>query len=135
MQRASSIAFAVLLAAAFCAQLQLQVSAARPSCDVGQHQAGCRIHVGMCVCGIGCRNEYQYSDKEECMKALKGQRLNQCGETPCKHGGACSQTTMDPGFKCRCEGTGFYGPRCQYPCPSPGSPGSGRPFPYECVLI
>lgn len=54
------------------AQLQLQASAARPSCDVGQHQAGCRIHVGQCVCGIGCRNEYQYSDKEECMKALKG---------------------------------------------------------------
>lgn len=43
-----------------------------------------------------------------------GQRRNQCGETPCMHGGACSQTTMDPGYKCRCEGTGYYGPRCQH---------------------
>ena len=53
-------------------QLQLRVCAARASCDVGQQRPGCRIHAGQCVCGIGCRSEYQYADKQECTTAIKG---------------------------------------------------------------
>ncbi|KAE8748307.1 hypothetical protein FOCC_FOCC004943 [Frankliniella occidentalis] len=110
-------------------------AATRPACELGQQRSGCRIHAGLCVCGIGCRSEYQYADKEECTSAIRGRR-NQCGESPCQHGGACSQTTMDPGYKCRCEGTGFYGPRCQYQCPSPGTEGVGnRAIQLACILI
>lgn len=27
--------------------------------------------------------------------------------------GICTQTVQDPGFACKCEGTGFYGQRCE----------------------
>ncbi|KAJ1525067.1 hypothetical protein ONE63_009912 [Megalurothrips usitatus] len=132
MRRATGMALVVLVAAACWLHL---TAGSRPTCEVGHQRSGCRIHAGLCVCGIGCRSEYQYHDKEECINAIKGQRRNQCGETPCQHGGACSQTTMEPGYKCRCEGTGFYGPRCQYECPSPGALAAGRAYPHECILI
>lgn len=28
------------------------------------------------------------------------------------HGGSCIQISQQPGFKCRCEGTGYFGLRC-----------------------
>lgn len=31
---------------------------------------------------------------------------------PCMHSGTCIQISPQPGFKCRCEGTGYFGLRC-----------------------
>lgn len=32
--------------------------------------------------------------------------------SPCENGGECLKVTQEPGYKCRCEGTGFHGVRC-----------------------
>lgn len=44
---------------------------------------------------------------------IPGRRLDQCSRQPCQHGGSCIQITQHPGYKCRCEGTGFYGRDCK----------------------
>ncbi|KAJ8929362.1 hypothetical protein NQ314_017966, partial [Rhamnusium bicolor] len=31
---------------------------------------------------------------------------------PCMHNGSCIQISQQPGYKCRCEGTGYFGLRC-----------------------
>lgn len=42
-----------------------------------------------------------------------GRRSDICYRSkPCLNGGSCLQISSDPGFKCRCEGTGYYGPHC-----------------------
>lgn len=38
-----------------------------------------------------------------------------------------------PGYKCRCEGTGFYGNRCQIRCPA--SYERVESYPVECIII
>lgn len=35
-----------------------------------------------------------------------------CDPNPCLHGGTCIQISQHPGFRCRCEGSGYYGLRC-----------------------
>ncbi|CAH0391923.1 unnamed protein product [Bemisia tabaci] len=105
-------------------------------CEPGQVREGCRIDNGECFCASGCYSEYRYSNREECRKALKGKKLDSCSRTPCLHQGTCSQTMKEPGYKCRCEGTGYYGQRCEYRCPSLFSQSrSQNYYPYECVLI
>ncbi|KAK6629501.1 hypothetical protein RUM43_003318 [Polyplax serrata] len=99
-----------------------------------QTRRGCKIDGGQCICGVGCYTEYRYNTKAECYKAIKSRESDLCQRNPCRNGGTCSQTTHDPGFKCRCEGTGFYGQRCQYACPKLGVPIQGA-FPYECIVI
>lgn len=37
---------------------------------------------------------------------------NVCNRMPCLRG-ICIQTVQDPGFTCKCEGTDFYGQRCE----------------------
>ncbi|XP_015380387.1 PREDICTED: protein crumbs-like [Diuraphis noxia] len=80
-------------------------------CD--QSRQGCRIQEGQCLCGKGCYSEYRYSNYEECYKALKGRRFDFCAQGPCNHNGVCVQTSQEPGYKCRCAGTGYYGARCE----------------------
>jgi EGF-like domain. len=43
-----------------------------------------------------------------------GSRRDVCQRNPCHNGGTCSQTSFEPGYRCRCEGTGYYGNRCQH---------------------
>jgi hypothetical protein len=43
-----------------------------------------------------------------------GSRRDACQRNPCHNGGTCSQTSFEPGYRCRCEGTGYYGNRCQH---------------------
>ncbi|XP_023710954.1 adhesive plaque matrix protein 2 isoform X3 [Cryptotermes secundus] len=105
-------------------------------CEQDQTRQGCRIQNGVCLCGIGCYSEYRYTTKEECRKALRGSRRDVCQRNPCRNGGACSQTSFEPGYRCRCEGTGYYGSRCQHACPSPNTAlQDNETFPYECVVI
>uniref|UniRef100_A0A1B6DGW2 EGF-like domain-containing protein n=1 Tax=Clastoptera arizonana TaxID=38151 RepID=A0A1B6DGW2_9HEMI len=104
-------------------------------CDPGQERHGCRIQQGRCFCGYGCYSEYRYSSKEECRKALKGRQNDACQRIPCLHNGACTQTSQDQGYKCHCEGTGYYGSCCQHACPTPGALNPGARFPHECVVI
>ncbi|XP_066994954.1 protein crumbs homolog 2 [Anabrus simplex] len=104
-------------------------------CEVSQTRHGCRIQSGQCLCGVGCYSEYRYTTKDECWKALKGRRYDVCQESPCLHGGTCSQTSFEPGYRCRCEGSGYYGDRCQNACPSSSDFNSSEPFPYECIVI
>ncbi|EEB19632.1 conserved hypothetical protein [Pediculus humanus corporis] len=109
-------------------------SYSRDTIDGCTQRRGCKIENGQCVCGTGCYYEYRYSSKSECYKAIKGREYDLCQRNPCRNGGTCSQTSHEPGFKCRCEGTGFYGQRCQYACPKIGAPLQGA-FPYECIVI
>ncbi|KAF6201515.1 hypothetical protein GE061_003906 [Apolygus lucorum] len=84
-------------------------------CEQDELVRGCRITQGRCFCGIGCDTEYPFSSREECRETLKGRRLDACSQNPCNNDGACIQTASSyANFKCKCEGTGFYGPRCQY---------------------
>ncbi|KAJ9598360.1 hypothetical protein L9F63_010956, partial [Diploptera punctata] len=105
-------------------------------CDQDQTRQGCRIQNGICLCGIGCYSEYRYTTKEECRKALRGSRRDVCQRNPCQNRGACIQTSFEPGYRCRCEGTGYYGNRCQYACPTLHTAmQENETFPYECIII
>ncbi|XP_047115040.1 adhesive plaque matrix protein 2-like [Schistocerca piceifrons] len=104
-------------------------------CESNQTRQGCRIQEGTCLCGVGCYSEYRYSSREECRKALKGRGDDPCQVNPCENGGSCSQISFEPGYRCRCEGTGFYGNRCQNACPIPGTSTGRYSFPHECIVI
>ncbi|KAF9807608.1 hypothetical protein SFRURICE_008821 [Spodoptera frugiperda] len=60
--------------------------------------------------GYGCRTEYIYRTRRACLNALRERSSNICSRLPCLRGN-CIQTIQDPGFTCKCEGTGFYGQR------------------------
>ncbi|KAL2747740.1 multiple epidermal growth factor-like domains protein 6 [Vespula maculifrons] len=97
---------------------------------------GCRIYNAQCSCGYGCKAEYRYDTNEDCKLALRGRLNDICYRSnPCLHGGSCSQISPNPGFKCRCEGTGYYGTRCEKSCPASNNLRYRGPFPYECVVI
>ncbi|XP_011877076.1 PREDICTED: uncharacterized protein LOC105567114 isoform X1 [Vollenhovia emeryi] len=67
---------------------------------------------------------------------VTGRRSDICSRSkPCMNEGSCSQISSEPGFKCRCEGTGFYGTYCETPCPRPDNTLFRGQFPYECVVI
>lgn len=42
-----------------------------------------------------------------------GRRYDFCAQGPCYHNGECVQTSQEPGYKCRCAGSGYYGARCE----------------------
>ncbi|KAI4489556.1 hypothetical protein M0802_010993 [Mischocyttarus mexicanus] len=106
------------------------------ACELDQMRYGCRIYNAQCSCGYGCKAEYRYDSNEDCKLALRGRLNDTCYKSnPCLHGGSCSQISPDPGFKCRCEGTGYFGTRCEKPCPAPNNLRYRGPFPYECVVI
>ncbi|KYN01816.1 hypothetical protein ALC62_07389 [Cyphomyrmex costatus] len=105
-------------------------------CELDQMRYGCRIYNAQCSCGYGCKSEYRYDNNDDCKLALKGRRSDICSRSkPCLNEGSCSQISSDPGFKCRCEGTGFYGTYCETPCPRPDNTLFRGQFPYECVVI
>ncbi|XP_058123421.1 protein crumbs-like [Anopheles ziemanni] len=124
----------------FCALLCIVALAAvliRPTqgCDLDQTQHGCRIDNGQCTCAFGCKSEFRYATKKECQDALKGRTNDICSRQPCMNGGSCTQVTAMPQYKCRCEGTGYWGNRCQRLCPKPEQAGQDVKFPHECVVI
>lgn len=104
------------------------------ACDMDQIRQGCRIKNRACSCGSGCIGEYRYDNIQECQNALRGKRGNACSPNPCLHGGSCLQISHQPGYKCRCEGTGYFGMRCNRACPSAGN-ARDQVFPYECIVI
>ncbi|KAL7291163.1 multiple epidermal growth factor-like domains protein 6 [Trichogramma pretiosum] len=106
------------------------------ACEVEKMGNGCRITSGQCACGYGCKSEYRYATLEECKLALNGRRRNAChSQTRCLHGGTCLQITANPEYKCLCEGTGYFGYRCEKACPGRDNPNYKGPFPLECVVI
>ncbi|XP_046470743.1 protein crumbs homolog 2 [Neodiprion pinetum] len=105
------------------------------ACELDQMHQGCRIVNAQCSCGYGCKAEYRYNNAEDCRLALRGRRNDKCYRRPCKHGGSCLQISQHPGFKCQCEGTGFFGALCDKACPGPQNLLTRGPFPYECVVI
>jgi hypothetical protein len=83
-------------------------------CELDQTQHGCRIDNGQCMCAFGCKAEFRYATRKECQDALKGRSSDICsGRAPCLNHGTCIQISQMPGYKCRCEGTGYWGSRCQ----------------------
>ncbi|KAH1003415.1 hypothetical protein HUJ04_003347 [Dendroctonus ponderosae] len=83
------------------------------TCETGQTKQGCLIRDRVCSCGYGCISDYRYDNMQECQAALKGKKKDICKtNNPCLHGGTCIQISQQPGYKCRCEGTGFFGMRC-----------------------
>ncbi|XP_060521191.1 protein crumbs-like [Cylas formicarius] len=106
------------------------------SCENGQTKQGCLIRNLVCSCGIGCVSDYRYDTIHECQNALRGKKKDICKlNNPCQHGGTCIQISQQPGYKCRCEGTGYFGMRCNRACPVPGAGRIGDIFPYECIVI
>uniref|UniRef100_A0A182JSG4 EGF-like domain-containing protein n=1 Tax=Anopheles christyi TaxID=43041 RepID=A0A182JSG4_9DIPT len=105
------------------------------SCDLDQTQQGCRIDNGQCNCAYGCKSEFRYATRKECQDALKGRSSDICNRQPCMNGGTCTQVTTMPQYKCRCEGTGYWGNRCHRICPKPDQLPPGIKFPHECVVI
>lgn len=105
-------------------------------CEEHERKFRCRITYRMCSCDdFACRSEYRYESLDECQRALKGQKSDPCKPNPCMHEGSCIQITQSPAFKCRCEGTGYFGQRCNRACPRPGASYYSGIFPYECVVI
>ncbi|KAJ8737333.1 hypothetical protein PYW07_000604 [Mythimna separata] len=102
------------------------------ACEPDQTHNGCKIYGGSCTCGYGCRTEFIYRTRRACLNALRERSSNVCARLPCM-GGICIQTMQDPGFTCKCEGTGFYGQRCEKACPT--VPVRGMVFPHECIVI
>ncbi|KAK5642759.1 hypothetical protein RI129_008926 [Pyrocoelia pectoralis] len=103
------------------------------SCDMDQIRQGCRIQNRACSCGSGCISEYRYDTIQECLNALRGKGTDICSPNPCLHGGSCLQISHQPGYKCLCEGTGYFGLRCNRACPR----GTTRDqvFSHECIVI
>ncbi|XP_065214057.1 neurogenic locus notch homolog protein 2-like [Planococcus citri] len=61
-----------------------------------------------------------------------------CSKNPCYNGGKCSQTSVHPGYKCSCSGTGYYGNRCQNQCSKSGEKEKQKRMaatPPECIVI
>uniref|UniRef100_A0A182MLM5 EGF-like domain-containing protein n=1 Tax=Anopheles culicifacies TaxID=139723 RepID=A0A182MLM5_9DIPT len=104
-------------------------------CDLDQTQHGCRIDNGQCTCAFGCKSEFRYATRKECQDALKGRTSDICNRQPCQNGGTCTQVTTMPQYRCRCEGTGYWGNRCHRICPKPDQMQPGAKFPHECVLL
>ncbi|KAJ2954512.1 hypothetical protein O0L34_g2795 [Tuta absoluta] len=102
------------------------------ACDPDQMHHGCKIYGAQCSCGHGCNTEFIYRSRTECLNAIKERNSNICYRVPCLRG-ICIQTMQDPGYSCKCEGTGFYGRRCEKACPT--IPMRGLVFPHECVVI
>ncbi|XP_039763428.1 cubilin-like [Pararge aegeria] len=102
------------------------------ACEPDQIQYGCKIYGTACSCGHGCKTEYIYKNRRVCLNALRERSSNVCSRTPCQRG-ICIQTVQDPGFTCKCEGTGYYGQRCEKACPTTAV--YGLVFPHECVVI
>lgn len=131
------------------------------ACDLDQAQHGCRIDNGACSCSYGCKSEYRYATLRECTDALKvvfdyflcnfveypqykwvhyvvhvkGRSNDLCSREPCQHRGVCIQITQAPGYRCRCEGTGYWGNRCQRKCPNTEESLMMGQYPYECIVI
>jgi len=104
------------------------------ACDVvDQAGHGCRIDNGACSCAFGCRSEFRYATMKECQNALRGASSDVCSLKPCMHNGNCIQVSQTPGYRCRCDGTGYWGNRCQRLCPTPMD--NVDTFPYECIVI
>lgn len=65
----------------------------------------------------------------------QGRSSDVCGRRPCMNSGTCIQISQTPGYRCRCEGTGYWGSRCQRVCPTTADIPLVGPFPYECIII
>lgn len=106
------------------------------SCDIDQTKHGCLIKNLTCTCGAGCISDYRYDTIQECQSALKGKKRDICKtHNPCMRNGTCIQISQHPGYRCRCEGTGYFGARCSRVCPTPGQGRVGTVYPYECIVI
>ncbi|KAG6452497.1 uncharacterized protein LOC115445032 isoform X1 [Manduca sexta] len=106
------------------------------ACEPEQAHNGCKIFAGSCTCGYGCKTEFIYRTRRSCLNALRGnvqeRTTNICYRMPCVRG-ICIQTAQEPGFTCKCEGTGYFGQRCEKACPT--VPMHGTIFPHECIVI
>ncbi|KAL0852350.1 hypothetical protein ABMA28_000553 [Loxostege sticticalis] len=102
------------------------------ACEPDQTTNGCKIYGTSCTCGVGCKTEYNFRTRRACLNALRERSSNVCSRMPCLRG-TCIQTVQDPGFTCKCEGSGFYGQRCENACPT-FMPARGV-YPIECIVI
>ncbi|XP_026500672.1 cubilin-like [Vanessa tameamea] len=101
------------------------------ACEPEETQYGCKI-MSSCTCGYGCKTEFIFRSRRECLDALRERSANPCSRIPCMRG-ICTQTVQQPGYACKCEGTGFFGQRCEKACPTVAV--RGLVFPHECVVI
>ncbi|KAJ8687740.1 hypothetical protein QAD02_023534 [Eretmocerus hayati] len=106
------------------------------ACEKSEMATGCRINAGTCSCGWGCKQEFRYPDMEKCKLALAGTPPNLCDSPErCLHGGACSQISPEPGYRCLCVRTGYFGTNCEKPCPERNDPNYRGLFPSDCLSV
>ncbi|KAG5868746.1 hypothetical protein JTB14_012082 [Gonioctena quinquepunctata] len=118
-----------------CVLLLLSIELCK-ACEADQVKQGCLIRNLVCSCGYGCVSDYRYENMQECQNALRGKKKDICKtHNPCLHNGTCIQISQQPGYKCRCEGTGYFGLRCSRACPIPVAGKVGAIYPYECIVI
>ncbi|XP_041987298.1 hyaluronan-binding protein 2-like [Aricia agestis] len=117
---------AALVIFAYCAHV------VAPACSPQEMTTGCKIAGNVCSCGYGCSSEFIFRTRRACLDNMKERSSNICNSLPCMRGN-CLQTQQDPGYLCKCEGTGYYGQRCEKACPT--APVRGLVFPHECIVI
>lgn len=73
----------------------------------------CTLHTDFLRIVVMLKMEYP-SRYLNAASLVVGGRNDICSHSkPCMNDGSCSQISSGPGFKCRCEGTGFYGTYCE----------------------
>lgn len=66
---------------------------------------------------------------------VKGRSDDICSRDPCFNKGVCTQISQSPGYRCKCEGTGFWGTRCQRKCPTFEDGVYQGHWSHECIVI
>jgi len=116
------LAVSVLLCLVAGFQAAPQITCLRSlKCNIQRHQ-GCYVVEGMCHCAQAwcCNNPFNYTSLESCLAVAENtvQLEDPCENEPCKHNGYCVQLKgKNPGYRCECHGTGYFGPRCHEKCP------------------
>ncbi|XP_076071728.1 uncharacterized protein LOC143043200 [Mytilus galloprovincialis] len=85
-----------------------------------------------------CQNPTMFNSLEDCQLELYG-LVNYCSlPDVCRNNGFCVSTRTwygSPAYKCYCDGTGYYGKKCETRCPSARTFPRPRSFPVSCIQI
>lgn len=84
---------------------------------------------------ISSENIFNKKKKSILFLTIKGRSGDICSREPCLHRGVCTQISQAPGYRCKCDGSGYWGGRCQRKCPDPEDGVYQGRYPHECIII